>query len=379
MLKETPWHFPRTELAEHYIYVLNTGAVERMMIRAPRRKGKTEFLLDDLAPLAEHSGMRVVYASMWDTREAPHEALLRVLRKANQKGGFAALKAARLKRMGVGISSPLGAISVEGELRSSPQKAPTSALSEIGGLLRELAGGRRSTSRQRKKPILLMLDEIQHLATSRAFLPLASTIRTALDELGPALKVIYTGSESAAVRIMFQRRSGLFFASAIEAPFPDLGGDYIAHIALAVRDRSRRTIGEKALASYFKRLDSNPGYLRAFVGTLIMHPSLTLEAVYSSTCLEIERILDYSGRYERLAPLDKKIVETVLKGEPLFAQASRAKMRESKNKAVPGATRVNKRLAALMKAGILMPGAARGEYLFEDGVFREWVASRHES
>ena len=54
------WHFPRPDLASAYLATLNAGLVTSTTIFAPRRTGKTVFLLRDLKPLAESEGYTVV-------------------------------------------------------------------------------------------------------------------------------------------------------------------------------------------------------------------------------------------------------------------------------------------------------------------------------
>ena len=59
------WHFPRTTLAQHYLNLLDIGISSSFAIVAPRRKGKTLFILQDLAPEAQKAGYVPVYASLW--------------------------------------------------------------------------------------------------------------------------------------------------------------------------------------------------------------------------------------------------------------------------------------------------------------------------
>jgi hypothetical protein len=76
------WHFPRTELAEHYLNLLALGISSSFAIIAPRRKGKTLFILQDLAPLAQKKKYIPVYASLWQNINAPHEGLIGALEEA---------------------------------------------------------------------------------------------------------------------------------------------------------------------------------------------------------------------------------------------------------------------------------------------------------
>jgi len=59
------WHFPRPALADHYIRLLGLGISSNLAIIAPRRKKKTLFVLQDLAPYTQKKKYLPVYASLW--------------------------------------------------------------------------------------------------------------------------------------------------------------------------------------------------------------------------------------------------------------------------------------------------------------------------
>ena len=52
-MAKDPWHFERRELATRTLSLLTDGPAQALTMFAPRRTGKTEFLIKDLAPLAE--------------------------------------------------------------------------------------------------------------------------------------------------------------------------------------------------------------------------------------------------------------------------------------------------------------------------------------
>ena len=63
-MTDDPWHFGRDELATQTLSLLSSGPAQALTLFAPRRTGKTEFLLKDLAPHAESEGHRVIYGSI---------------------------------------------------------------------------------------------------------------------------------------------------------------------------------------------------------------------------------------------------------------------------------------------------------------------------
>ena len=71
--------FHRAELADQILGTLAHGPAQALSIFAPRRAGKTEFLVQDLAPNAEAKGHGVIYASFWQAPLSPLAVLLHVL------------------------------------------------------------------------------------------------------------------------------------------------------------------------------------------------------------------------------------------------------------------------------------------------------------
>ena len=67
-MKRVDWHYPRTKFTENVFTMLVDGPIHAVRLFGPRRMGKTEFLLRDLAELAERKGHRVVYASFCKVR-----------------------------------------------------------------------------------------------------------------------------------------------------------------------------------------------------------------------------------------------------------------------------------------------------------------------
>ena len=84
-----PWHFRarRIHRAHSYPARPRTGAGPDP-VRSSRRTGKTEFLLKDLAPLAEDEGHRVIYASFWQAPLSPLAVLLHALETSLRQGSF---------------------------------------------------------------------------------------------------------------------------------------------------------------------------------------------------------------------------------------------------------------------------------------------------
>ena len=76
------WHYHRPALAKIYLDTLNAGLVTSTTIFAPRRAGKTSFLLKDLMPAAKAAGYAVAYVDLWQTKLSPGISIVRALERA---------------------------------------------------------------------------------------------------------------------------------------------------------------------------------------------------------------------------------------------------------------------------------------------------------
>jgi hypothetical protein len=79
---------PSRRTRRAYLDTFRAGLISSIVLFAPRRKGKTEFLLEDLLPAAEEAGYRTVYCSLWQNRSDPLASLLLALRNAAKPKTF---------------------------------------------------------------------------------------------------------------------------------------------------------------------------------------------------------------------------------------------------------------------------------------------------
>jgi len=216
-----PWHYVRDDLATRTLRLLTDGPAQALTLFAPRRTGKTEFLIKDLGPLAEERGHRVIYASFWQAPLSPLAVLLHALESSLKKGTFtdrvrntALALTPKLK-----LSAPIQGAKAEAEidLTTLDKKPPSDLLLYLDDLLERLSRKRKAT--------LLLLDEVQELARNPSNGPLVSAMRTSLDRRSNRLKAVFTGSSREGLAAMFSAREAPFFhfATPIECPAPCVG------------------------------------------------------------------------------------------------------------------------------------------------------------
>jgi len=155
-MKKVDWHYPRTEFAEKVFTMLVDGPIHAARLFGPRRMGKTEFLIRDLAELAERKGHRIVYASLWQHLGSPLAILLYELDQAYRGRRITdRLKSVKASaKFEINIPG-LGKLLIDLGAKEAP------SAEQLLGL--DLLCGKLENS---KKPTFLLLDEVQELAKS---------------------------------------------------------------------------------------------------------------------------------------------------------------------------------------------------------------------
>jgi hypothetical protein len=303
------WHYHRDKLARHYLQSVELGMMNRMALLGVRRVGKTAFLLQDLCPIAIEQGYLPIYVNLWASRERPHETFLHVLQTTlaniTNKGALASMLGAEVKKLEVG-NSFLGKMGLE-----FGQQVPLIGHEDlilIAQLLEKLVETKGC------KP-LLIIDEIQHLAQSPAFLPLQSALRTSFDTLSDRLPIIYAGSSRSGIQAMFSDNKMPFYNSAFMVEFPVLDKAFVHHCHALMVEYFDLDVDVKALeVVHTQTFDYSPFWFSKLVQHLIMNKCSVAQAT-EIVCAQI--ILD--GGFEPLSrslkPIDKAVLITIKEGK----------------------------------------------------------------
>ncbi len=228
---ESGWHYPRTGLRERiYRYFLKADG-HRFTLFAERRKGKMHFLQYDLLPTAEHKGFTPVYVNFWLNKSDPAGVFYAALAATREDRKFwSKLIPAGLKG-GIKAAAPGG---VEATIEAECQRKSTQGASQdLAAIAAELGALVKS-----EKRVLLMLDEVQHLATREEFEDFTASLRTMLDTHGKSVYAVFTGSSCDGLNKMIRRHKAPFYASSEEWHFPELDDEFVDHILSTFADRS---------------------------------------------------------------------------------------------------------------------------------------------
>ena len=310
------WVYSRTALAEHFLDSLDIGLVNRLALFGPRRRGKSLFLIHDLIPLAEKRGYFPVYASLWDNLDHPHIPILDSLRAAKQliqkRGKLTTLLTTPITKLTLGNA----VIKADIEFAQDP-KAPTSGeLSEISALITDIAHIKP------KKSLLLLIDEVQHIATHDAFKAIAYTLRTSADKNQDRVKIIFTGSSRTGMRELFDRNNAAFYNAVERMDFPVLDDGFIEFCQQRLKQDYEIAVDFDALKACFIRFDYSPYWFISVLFKLILY-KLSLAEAAAIVHDEIIEAEGYAVIYKKLKPLDKHLLIAIANGDQeLFSEAN---------------------------------------------------------
>ncbi|MCW5590220.1 MAG: hypothetical protein KIT27_11240 [Legionellales bacterium] len=359
------WYFRRTELAEKYLKVLEVGISSNIAIIAPRRKGKTLFILNDITALAKNKNYLPVYVSLWQNINAPHEGLILALEEAinalDKKLSFSSLLKAKIKKTSLG-NELIGKVEVE--FATDPKKPSSKELILAEQLLTKLQ------NKAKKKTVLLLIDEIQHLATSPVFDPLTHALRTMLDKRLGKVKTIFTGSSRHYMDLLFNESQSPFYNFVETLPFTDLDSEFIEFISNNLEKQHGILISKTELSKAFEAVDYSPYWMMKVVSHYIIYRE-GLKFSLDYVLQLIEAAEGFEEIKKNMKPIDKIVYLGLSSGKSPFSNELLSEI-DQKTSVKGVYSNVQRSLKRLMKAHLISQ-INKGEYYVEKPGLRKYL------
>jgi len=295
-VRTNKWHFPRRELAQKYLTILDTGLTQIIALFARRRAGKTEFITHDLLPEAEKQGAFTYIVDFWANEDSPEECIVAgVLQTFHDLPINKKLKGQPLKEFKAGIAG----------ISASIENPTISTINQAFGLMRQIH------SRDTVK-VVLFFDEIQHLATRPEFGKVASALRTFIDKNKTWLNVIFTGSSQDGLQRLFSQKRAAFYQSVSVLNFPLLGADYVQHTVNGFNEFTKCNIDINSALRVFKKVNGNPEKFSRLIQMLLRDKSGDIEACYTENEHDLTDEFDVITRWEALSDVDGSVLGLVV-------------------------------------------------------------------
>ena len=309
------WYFARVDQAEKFLKILDIGISSNLAITAPRRKGKTLFMLNDIAHNAIKGGYIPVYASLWQDINEPHKGIILAFEEAiktiDKKLSFKRVFNTKVKNATLG-NDLIGKVEVE--FSEDPKVPPSQDLVYIDKLLTTLQ------KKAKKKTVLLLIDEVQHLATARQFNALTYALRTMLDKRLGKVKAIFTGSSRHYMSLLFNDSQSAFYHFVEVLPFPDLGDEFIQFLLDKLHERGLKSISMIQLRRAFNAVDQSPYWIMKVLSHMI-----TFDASIRSALDYVLRLIEAAEGFgklsKKLRQIDRVVFLALSKGESPFSNA----------------------------------------------------------
>ena len=359
------WYFARPALAHRIMRLLMDGPGDPLALLGERRIGKTSLLLFELMQLARQQGLLPVYVDIVQHRADPLAAINYALQEAIDD--LTVPDSTLGKRLKTSIKK-IGLASTALELGDEPaRRRPDDPFLLADWLIKSLL-------RVAKKPLLLIFDEIQELATVSNGENIVSAIRSAITKSKNNVRVVFTGSSPDKLLALFSRSRAALYEGASTMPFPYLGDDFIAHIAKLSKERFKKRVAVSDLAQAYARLHHQP---RALIDLVLLFSSSVGESLIALLNERVERQLtgaQYDTLWHSLKPLQQRICSRIARGGDVTSGEARAAYAAGSDKPEVPAGTVNDALRALVGTHILTKSSeGRIRYRIDDPLFAEWL------
>eukprot|EP00903_Cladosiphon_okamuranus_P000969 g967.t1 len=342
-----------------------SGGSTALTLFAPRRTGKTQFLIHDLAPAAERLKCVVVYASFWQTADTPVDTLIHAIDSAMEKPGFwqraqtalTGLKPKiRIAPMGIG-----GEVDLSATPRQVARKDPLLTLDDKIGQM----------PASPKTPVLFMLDEVQGLAAPDhgAFV---AALRTSLDKRSDTVRTIFTGSSVDGLRAMFSNRQAPFFHFGSNIELPPLGEEFVRHMLKAHKTATSRDVPFDAAMAFFLQVDRSPYMMRNVLERMALNPDYDFDTAAARIREELAERQGFPALWSDLNALAQAVLVQIVQGETaLTSHATRERLGRATGEGsiapgrVSGATRTLRRKHIIHKID--------GNWVLQDADFGRYI------
>ena len=365
-----PWHYPRPQVAQALLRLLESRVTPAETVFGPRRMGKTEFLLQDFAPLAEQRGHKVVYLSLWEAEDAPLTLLVRKWSDALMEDSV--LHAAKEKRPARIAGSAAG---FGGSIEFGKRQGDDNELILLDDLIERVVGHRK---RGRNALTILVMDEAQELAARSGDRRVVAALRSSLDKRIGSLASVFAGSDRRRLEAMFADRRAPFFRFGSTWQLPELPDDFAIHMANQLQDAADVSLSPGDAIAAFNALDRNPYvFHRHFMHRLIEQPDAPLDHALAASKEVLAGVSDRERAWRALTPLQQRIALRIatLGGDAcLYYEGSREALGRELGVGVVAKSSVQAALRRLQRLGMVAKGDD-GWYMADDAM-RTWLVQR---
>lgn len=362
------WHYPRQDLAEKIVISFDQSVSDALILFAPRKMGKTEFVLLDLIPEAARRGYTPVYVCLKGKQSNPASSFVCAVRQALGEPNWwqqATKKVARAR-----LTVHAGAA---GEMCGTPDfrkhVSDTSGQYSLRTMREALSDLVAKYDR-----ILLCLDDVQHLATRSELENMVFFLRTFLDQNRDQVSVLYTGSSRDGLAKLFTNRKAALFQSASQIDLPQLGSGFVEHMRQCYRRATTQDFPLPDGLGAFISFNYGPGAFRSVLETMILSGSNDITSAAAIAREERVEDRDYSNIWSTLKNIDQALLIWIAGGGVGLYREPCKEFIAGRLGIDPGDIETHHVQNAVNRLrGKHLSLVSHGFYEFDDARFRSWI------
>ena len=369
-MAEIDWYFNRPDLAKDYMRGFTDLGARALALFAERQAGKTAFLQKDLTPAAAKQGRIPVYIDLWANRQAPAEGIVAGLKNATlaiEKPGFfkRPLTALTFTFLGHGAG-----VNLAEQKKDVDAMEPDNELSRMGYWMDRLASATKT------KRVLLMVDELQELATHRSGGDIAAALRAGFQRNFEKFEPVFTGSSRDKLEVMFLSNKAPLFKFGDRLDFPKLGKEFVGYIAKRFHEASKLRMDEVQGWTAFEALGRKPGEFIDIVRFMAASGTADLTQGLAAKLRDERQRVEKAMQLQQLTPLDGQVLVAVARAKPLFAQSSLKDYGLALGIESVSISAVQRSLERLRRHELVEGSQERGEYRIADNLLAEQLRAR---
>jgi hypothetical protein len=365
------WRFSRPALAVRYFEQILGGTSGRLALFGPRRTGKTSLICREIVPLAERAGMIPVYCDCWQDRLDPLGSINFALESAIEAIEVPASTPRR--RLQTEIKK-LGAAGFSIEFGSEPKgKAPDSPFFKVDWLLARLIA-------RAKRPVFLIIDEVQGIGEHKEGERIAGALRTALTRHEKAVRVLFTGSSETQLTKMFAQARASLYQFAARTAYEPLDADFVVHVANRFTAATKRQLDESRGLEVLRLLGNQPEAFLSVVQVPLARADRSLDEGLESLLVP-ESTTPWAQYWDQSTPLQQAVLVTVGRELQLTSEAARSAIETLMRVPALSTSSVQRAVGALRSRGLIERSSlsSKAVYSLTDPVFELWIGRNGKS
>ncbi|MFT6925466.1 MAG: hypothetical protein ACJAZP_001046 [Psychromonas sp.] len=227
-------------------------------------------------------------------------------------------------------------------------------------------------------PILLLLDEVQHLATDNKFKPFTSALRGFMvNRSDQKVKGIFTGSSQQGLTRLFNDTKAPFYNSSQTLTFKELGEDFVTFELNVFKKRTGVELDFDKTKKLFDKQNKAPARLVELLAMMVLDSVHDIDEGARRFDDDIEKSQSKTNKdiVDGLNELDIVIFKLIAmgSGNGLYTPAGEAKIKAlSSGKAATSKTSISNSINRLKDKGLIY-SPKRGKWVLEDPSFRDFL------